>query len=462
MINHFNFKKFKDKNLITNDMGQYMLLPDEDFEKLIHDKINENSPYYEELSNKAFVYNTDNDVFIEKNKDCLRCCKGYLGCATSLHIFVVTNTCNMNCGYCQAHFKEKSHQGKMSIETAKKAVEIALSSPTLNLTFEFQGGEPLINFETIKFIVEYSKQMKSDERFIDYTIVSNLTLLTDEITEFCVNNNISISTSLDGNSSIHNYNRPFANGGNTFDTVVEKIKLLQKKKIFGGAIQTTTKYSLERYKDIIDTYVSLGIKSVFLRPLTPLGTACANWDEIGYTTDSFKDFYSDSIRYMLHLNKDGICVKETHAEILLRKILTGNPVNYMELRSPCGASIGQMAYYYDGNVFTCDEGRMIYEMGDASFKLGTVNNSYDELMNSSVCKAVSAASVLESLPGCSDCPYNIYCGVCPVINFALEKDIYAKAPNNYRCRLYGRILDTIFDILAENNEQSELLKLWIK
>lgn len=49
-------------------------------------------------------------------------------------------------------------RGMMSIETARKAVDIALSSNSENLTFEFQGGEPLTNFDVIKFIVTYSEE----------------------------------------------------------------------------------------------------------------------------------------------------------------------------------------------------------------------------------------------------------------------------------------------------------------
>ena len=79
----------------------------------------------------------------------------------------------------------------MTCETAKKAVGIALQSPSNYLSFEFQGGEPLTNFETIKYIIEYSKENKSNKN-IDYNLVSNLTLLTEEMIEFFIENNVSI------------------------------------------------------------------------------------------------------------------------------------------------------------------------------------------------------------------------------------------------------------------------------
>ena len=65
----------------------------------------------------------------------------------------------------------------------------------------------------------------------------------------------------------------------------------------------------------------------------------------------------------------------------------------MELRSPCGGAIGQMAYYHNGKVYSCDEARMLAEMGDDSFCLGNVyKDSYNDLMSSSVCKVLARAS----------------------------------------------------------------------
>ena len=107
-------------------------------------------------------------------------------------------------------------------------------------------------------------------------------------------------------------------------------------------------------------------------------------------------------------------MQEGHAATFFSKILHGYPVNYMELRSPCGATLGQMAYYTNGDVFTCDEGRMLYEMGNDAFRLGNVwENTYSQLVHSSTCRAVCLASITESIPGCCDCVYQPYCGVCP-------------------------------------------------
>lgn len=445
MLNYFNFKKFNKDYLITNDFGRFAFLSDSQFKEFISKENVEDADKREELINKYFLYEDSSIFFDDKAIHNLRNSKNYLFGSTQLQIFVVTTSCNLNCVYCQAQSGECKPNGFMTKEIAKKSVDIALQSPTRNLDFEFQGGEPLLNFDIIKYIVEYSESTKIN-RNINYSIVTNLTLITDEMIEFIKKYNINISTSLDGNEILHNKNRPFINGGDTFSKVKEKIQCLKKEGIMIGAIQTTTKESLNYYKEIIDTYIMLGFDNLFIRPLTPLGNATENWNEIGYTSEEFITFYIKSLEYIFEKNKNGIAMREGHTSIFLSKILNGISQNYMELRSPCGASIGQIAYYYNGNIYTCDEGRMLAEMGDESFCLGTVfDNEYNSLMDCTKCKAVCSASILESLPSCSDCVYQQFCGVCPIVNYSTNKDIYEKSPNGYKCSIYRGMLDFVFD-----------------
>lgn len=461
MIAPFNFKKYENKILITNDLGRYDFLEVDEFERFANDNLEQNSELYDRLKNNFFLYDDSFEQFIEKIKPELRYGKSYLFSATSLHIFVVTNYCNAQCVYCQAQSGNINICKVMNEDIAKKSVDIALQSPQRELSFEFQGGEPLSNFPIIKFIVEYSERKKKD-KIIHYSLVSNLSLLNEEMVEFFKEHNVSVSTSLDGNKMLHNQNRPLSGGKNSYNILREKIEMLREKDLNYGAIQTTTKASLEQGKEIIDEYLNLGLDSIFIRPLTPLGYALERWDEIGYTVEEFLKFYKECLHYLIKMNKNGKYIKEGHAAIFLSKILQGYGVNYMELRSPCGASVGQIAYYFDGNIFTCDEGRMLYEMGDSSFKLGDVlTDNYDTLMNSKLCKTICKYSIIESVPKCCDCVYQPYCGTCPVINYALEKDIISRKNKNYRCNTYMGMLDTIFELLMDD-DNIDVLRSWVE
>ena len=459
-LNYFNFKEFKESILMTNDFGSYIFVTKEEFRAILKKKVDLNSKLGRALLAKKMVYDETDLEYTSKYMYDIRRIKGYVNSSTSLHIFVVTTACNQKCIYCQANNGKDFTPITMSKETAEKAVDIALQSPSRFLNFEFQGGEPLLNFEIIKHIISYAEANKGKHE-ITYNIVTNLTLITDEILEYFVQNKVDISTSLDGPEFVHNSNRPFQNGQGTFETVVKALERIKEKGMKVGAIQTTTRASLPYPKEIVRTYQKLGFDNIFLRPLTPLGKASKNWDEIGYTPGEFNQFYHSAVEEIIEINKAGEFFQEQHASILLKKI-DGQFVNYMELRSPCGAGIGQMAYYPNGEVFTCDEGRMLYEMGDPAFRLGNVYDStFNDLIKNGVCKTVCASSILESVPVCADCVYQPYCGTCPVVSYAMSSDVLEKTPRGYRCKVYSAILDFIFERIYEADEFSvELFKSW--
>lgn len=216
------------------------------------------------MTDKGFIYKCSFEEFIIRFTDYIRNMKQYIFHPTSLHIFVVTTDCNGDCVYCQAKSHLTDKRGYMTKETAKRAVDIALASPCDNMSFEFQGGEPLMNFEVIRYIVDYTKAVT--RKHITFNIVSNLTLLNDEMLEYIVENNITLSTSLDGSEDVHNTNRPFLGSGKgMYDIVSCRLENLRKRGINVGAIQTTTRYSLDKSQDIIDEYIRKGMKSIFMR-----------------------------------------------------------------------------------------------------------------------------------------------------------------------------------------------------
>ena len=461
MINYFNFKKFNGRVLVVNDIGYSMFLSIDEFIALCSNPNRLDKQIYRELVEKRFILEGNSFIASDYLADELQSMKGFLKQSTSLHIFVVTNNCNMSCVYCQAQSEYNKSFGNMSIETARKAVDIALESPSDTLTFEMQGGEPLINFRTIKEIITYAEQKKGN-RYIHYCITTNGTLLTPEVIDFFQKYNVSVSISLDGSKEIHDYNRRMKSQQSNYAIVEKMIPELRKRDISVDALLTTSRYSLGKWKEIVDAYVTLGFHSIFVRPLTPLGFANDHWGDVGYTVNDYLVFYRNILDYILEYNKKGIRIKENHATIFLRKILCQESDNYMELRSPCGAGIGQLAYYYDGSIYTCDEGRMVAQMGDDAFCLGNVeDSSYSDLMNSEICQAVCQASVLEGLPSCSECVYLPYCGVCPVATYAMEGSILSRTNNNYRCRLYKGMLDSIFQHMM-NEDDLKIFEKWVE
>src|SRR5258705_2392497 len=108
-------------------------------------------------------------------------------------------------------------------DTAIKAVDFFFRSPAPELKVEFQGGESLLNFDAVRFVVEeVARRNVAEERQIDFVIATNLSQLTDEMLEFCAEHSIHLSTSLDGPAHLHNANRPRP-GRDSYERVVATI-----------------------------------------------------------------------------------------------------------------------------------------------------------------------------------------------------------------------------------------------
>lgn len=468
IFNYFNFKKMKDNYLLTNDAGKHVFLTENEFQDLIAERIKPNTNLYTKLANEYFITKKNREVFIDDISDVIRKNKGYLFTGTQLHIFVLTNECNQSCIYCQASAKKKGYNnnGYMTIETAEKSVDIALQSPSKYMNFEFQGGEPLLNFDVLKHIVEYTKR-KNRNKNIEYNLVTNLTCLTNEILDFLTENKVSICTSLDGNKYIHDINRPLRNKSSyelCRKNILKVDRYFKEKNMSNTNVQallTITRHSLGFYKDIINEYVALGFNNISIRPLTPLGICRNNWEEVGYTPEEFVEFYQKSLEYIIELNSQGIFITESTATLFLKKILLNLPINHMEFRSPCGGGIGQIAYNFNGNIYTCDEGRMLAEMGDESFKIGSIcESNYIDLIENTACKTTCISSCLDSIPFCTDCVYSPYCGTCPVYNYVEFKTIFSQMPRNYKCKINRGIFDIIFEKLREHN--SVIMDIFLK
>lgn len=459
--NFFNYREMGQKVLLTNDLGRYVFLSKEEFYRFLRDQLDPQEEITQRLMDEFFLYDGSEYEFVERAGEAFRMYRRNLFQGAALHIFVLTKQCNQQCVYCQASTELERHT-QMSGETAAKAVDIALQTTAQYVTFEFQGGEPLMNFDTLQFIVEYAEeQNQSCGKNLEFSVVTNLMLLDEEKLEFLTKHGVLICTSLDGDEILHNKNRPYFQQ-NTFEILKKKIQMIQDKGASVSAIQTTTRDSLPRYREMVDQYLAFGLNQITIRPLTQLGYAAKNWAKIGYTVDEFLNFYRRSLDYIIERNQQGTFILEGHARMFLSKIFCRDAGNYMELRSPCGGAIGQLAYYYNGKVYSCDEARMLAEMGDGSFCLGNVEqDTYESIVSNPVCKTIAKSSCLEGLADCDGCVYQPYCGTCPVISYARYQTVYPSMLQEYRCRIYKGIQDILFEKLEQQDEEVvEIFRRW--
>ena len=447
------FKKFGSEFLITNDIGRYSFLKPGLFKKFLEGRLDQKTKTYQELKEKGFIGNAlSADYLADKYQKR----NNFLFQGPSLHIVVTTLRCNHKCIYCQASsrgMEEKEYD--MAFSTAKKVVDAIFCTPNPAISIEFQGGEPLANWKTVKFIVEYArKKNKKSKKKLSMPLVTNFSLMNREKYNFLVKNGVSLCTSLDGPEELHNKNRPCP-GINSYQKTIQWIKKIKEERL--GALTTISRYSLKYPKEIVDEYLKWGFKEIHLRPLSYLGLSGKLKDSIGYSTEEFLEFWKKAMDYIIAINRRGKYFRERGSRIMLQKILTDKDPNFLDLRSPCGAGIGQLLYNYDGKVYTCDEGRMT---GDDAFVIGNVKkDSYKKIVSHPTVKTLCMASLLEDLP-CDKCVYKPYCGTCPVLNYAEFGNIFPQLPNSSRCQIYQGIFDYLFKKIKENDKIKAILKEW--
>ena len=438
--------------LLTSEVGEFVFLSETQFKDFVRGNLAEGCDCSLDLEAKHFLFRGKPNLPIRLLAAKYRTKKAYLRGGPALHIFVVSLRCDHSCSYCQVSRQSTDRANfDMSPETVRLAIDRLFECPSPNLTVEFQGGEPLLAFPTIKKIVEeIETRNRVHGRQITFTITSTLHHITDEILAFFAKHGFEVSTSLDGSATLHNANRPLPTRNShelTLAGIQKAREALGATKV--AALTTLTSQSLQAPESIVDEYVRLGFRSIFLRPLSPYGFAVRSQRKTGYSMKAFLAFYERALAHILQLNAAGVEINEVYTSILLSHILTPFSSRYVDLRSPSGAALGALVYNYDGTVYASDEGRMLAEMGDTTFRLGLVSQPYSELMRSEAVDILLASGVAESLPGCSDCAFLPYCGADPIHTYATQGEPVGHRTISDHCRRHMGMFNILFRYLAE-------------
>lgn len=465
----FRFRHLKDgsgRTLVTSETGEFATLPRGLLAPLVAGQLAPEDPHHLELTAKSIITSDEGlAITVRRLASQYRSRKSFIFEGPSLFLFVVTLRCDHSCHYCQVSRRAETAAGfDMSEADALAAIDRLFEAPTKNITVEFQGGEPLLAFHRVRQIVlEISRRQPASGKRITFSMTTTLHHATSEVLEFLKQHDFAVSTSLDGPREIHDRHRPI----HSRDSHAKTIEAIERARVALGndsicALTTVTREALKHPEAIVDSYVTAGFKSIFLRPLSPFGFATRSEGKIGYPMKVFVTFYTRALEYMLELNARGIEISEAYASILLTHILTPHSTGYVDLRSPQGAGSGALVFNYDGRVYPSDEARMLAETGNGSLCLGSVTSRYDELMASPVLDLLLEAGIAETQPGCSDCAYLPYCGVDPVATIARTGAPIGHTLGSAHCQRHMGLFDILFQHLVAGGAQTvETLRSWV-
>ena len=465
----FRFHRLsEEKEIIVNEVGDFLVLPTGTVSRIIKKEINKELDYelYGDLISNLFISETRIPQLIDIYATRYRTKKSFLDNFTTLHIFVVSLRCNHTCHYCQvSRVTQDADKFDMSKSHIDKGIDIMLKSPSSHVTMEFQGGEALLAFENIKYAVERTKKLAAKfNKTVTYVICTNLSLITEEHLTYCKENEILISSSLDGPDFIHNMNRKKP-GADSYELTIKGLELT--KKILGrdrvSTLMTTTNLSLDHPVEIVEEYYKQGFRNIFLRPISPYGFALKNDKKNKYETDKFLKFYKIALNKIIDYNLKGEFFSEDYATIILSKILTPFPVGYVDLNSPTGSITNVIVFNYEGSVYASDESRMLAETKDYRFKLGHLDtHSYEQIFYSNDTIDIIRAGINESIPGCSDCAFQTYCGADPVNSHATQGDLIGYRPTSTFCQRNMEIIRYLFELMDRDKNIKKIFETWVK
>lgn len=457
----------ENKEILVNEVGDHLIVPTGTSGRIIGREIHKinDEDLYADLVAGFFISEERIPPLIDVLATRYRTKKSFLDHFTSLHIFVITLRCEHTCHYCQvSRVSEDKSAFDMQYQHIDKGIAMMMRSPNPQVTMEFQGGEALLAFDAIKYAVTNAqRQAIIHQKKVTYVICTNLAPLNEEILEYCKANDILISTSLDGPEFIHNQNR-HKKGKDSYQLAVNGINRCREVLGFDrvSALLTTSTLSLDYPLEIVDEYIRLGFNSIFLRPISPFGFAVRNERKNKYDTNRFLDYYKKALNKIIEYNLNGHFFREEYATIILRKIFTPFPVGYVDLQSPAGMVNNVIVFNYNGKVYASDEARMLAEMKDETFLVGDLEtDSYEQIFYGEKVMAFAEYWSNESLPGCSECAFQAYCGADPILNHATQGNMAGYRPTSVYCQKNMEIIRHLFELIDQDKRILKVFTNWI-
>ena len=353
----------------------------------------------------------------------------------------VTRDCNFKCRYCQyasSEVYERNHAKQyMNEDTAIESLKFLYnhSRESLIIDIGFYGGEPLLNYDIIKNAVNYSKKLFVSKR-VRYNITTNASLLTEEISDFFVQNAFDLTLSIDGSENIQNKHRRFLNNGmGTYDIVYKNLMLLKKKHTayFNKKVKFHPVFmSDDNINEAIDFFQDkLEVTSDMISPVYA-GMSGIDYYPADRTKIIIEDEYS----------KDFVKKLESGSKYAVSKLLDSfNMKNNTVPSGACLAGYSKLFVNVEGDLYPCE--RVIESPKTC---VGNINDGF----NLSAIRGVlnSWQDIAEQ---CKKCWAFKLCSMCVVSSICGNNDTENKKFKLNNCTLEKEKIATLFRSYINSN-----------
>lgn len=341
----------------------------------------------------------------------------------------VAHTCNLNCEYCFAsQGKYHGDRALMSPEVGKRALDFLIenSGTRTNLEVDFFGGEPLMNWEVVKEIVRYGRDLeKTHKKKFRFTLTTNGVLLDDDVIDFANKEMHNVVLSLDGRKEIHDNLRKTVNGKGSYDMIVPKFQhFIEKRGDRGYYMRGTFTHNNVDFTNDIFHMADLGFTELSMEPVV-----CKPDDPYALTEEDLPilfDQYELLAKEMLRRDKEGKGFTFYHYMVDLK----AGPCIYKRIAG-CGSGTEYMAVTPWGELFPCHQ-----FVGDEKYSLG---NIWDGVTNEEVRNEFKMCNAY-ARPECRDCWAKLYCsGGCAANSYHATGSI--TGVYEYGCKLFKKRIE---------------------
>ena len=325
----------------------------------------------------------------------------------------VAHTCNLNCAYCFAsQGKYHGERGLMTFEVGKRALDFLMenSGSRRNLEVDFFGGEPLMNWQVVKDLVEYGRSLEEpNHKKFRFTLTTNGVLLNDDILEFVNKEMSNVVLSIDGRKEVNDKMRPFRKGQGSYDLIVPKFqKVAESRDQMNYYVRGTfTRNNLDFSEDV-KHLADLGFEQISVEPVVAESTEPYALQEEDLPT--LLDQYDKLAVDLLKRHKEGKGVNFFHFMIDLQ----GGPCVAKRL-SGCGSGCEYLAVTPWGDFYPCHQ-----FVGNEKFLMGNV----DEGITRTDIREEFKNSNVYSKEKCKKCFAKFYCsGGCAANSYNFHGNI---------------------------------------
>ena len=352
----------------------------------------------------------------------------------------VAHTCNLNCTYCFAsQGKYQGDRALMSLEVGKRALDFLIenSGTRHNLEVDFFGGEPLMNWDVVKKLVEYGREREKETgKHFRFTLTTNGVLIDDEVIDFCNKEMHNVVLSLDGRKEIHDKMRKDYLGRGSYDVIVPKFKhFVERRGDKNYYMRGTFTHDNPDFTNDILHMADLGFTELSMEPVV-----CAPGDPYRLTEDDIQtvfEQYEILAKEMIKREKNGNGFTFYHYMIDLEH----GPCIYKRL-SGCGSGTEYLAVTPWGELFPCHQ-----FVGDAAYSMGDI---WKGVTNTEMRDKFASCNIY-SRPDCDDCWAKLYCsGGCAANAYHATGDITGIYEDG--CRLFKKRIECAIMLKAAEAE----------